>query len=448
MKRSLRVLLVSLFAVSAGFGQPTLRLTLRETAALAAGNNPLVLGAHHDVEAAEKQHSRAWREYAPTITANAQYQYLNDDLALKVDPITLPFFGQPVSIAVPPIPLLDRSTLRADITATMPLFTGLRIESGIRATRHMVEDATAQDTLTLQKQVTEALLDYHQVLLAQQNLAARTEALSTAKHHADDVRLILEQGVATQYDRIRSDLAVADAERAMTEAENGAMLAEKALKKELCLPDSIRLELADSLTFSERTVDLAQALAAAEASRPELHSLAEKKETVKALSAVETGKMLPQIGAFAKYELNKKALTQLDPAWVVGLSANITIFNGLKDLAAGQVYDLQGEKIDDLRHEVVDAIALEVRKYYADMQTAKRTVATTQTALDLAREALRMAARRFETGTGTSLEVIDAQTSVVAMRTAHAAALHAYRSSYIQLVRSMGNTDLLLTGVF
>ena len=68
--------------------------------------------------------------------------------------------------------------------------------------------------------------------------------------------------------------------------------------------------------------------------------------------------------------------------------------------------------------------------------------------MELSREALRMANRRFETGTGTSLEVIDAQTSVVASRTGLAAALFAYRSSYVQLVRSMGRTADLLNGAF
>ncbi len=448
MKRSQRVVLLTLFAAQVGLAQVTVRLTLRDAAELAASNNPVVLSSHRDVEAAEKQLSRAWREYVPTITANAQYKYLNDDIALAVDPITLAFFGQPVTIPIPPVKLLDRSTLRADVSATMPIFTGLRIESGIRATRHMVCDATAQDTLTLQKHVAEALLEYNQLLLAQQNLAARTEALNTARHHADNVRLILDQGIATQYDRIRAELAVTDAERAKTEAENNAMLAERALKKTLSVPDSVSLQLADSLAYAPRVVDLDGALEYAKAERPELHSLAEKKETLAAMSAGETGKMLPQIGAFARYELNKKALSELDPTWVVGVSASVTIFNGLKDLASSQVYEIQEKKIDDLQREATNAIALEVRKYHADMQTAERTIVTTQTALDLSREALRMASRRFETGTGTSLEVIDAQTSVVAMQTAHAAALYAYRSSYIQLLRSIGKTDELLTGIF
>jgi outer membrane protein len=425
--------------------QDTLYLSLRDAALKAAADNPVIHAAHRDVETSEKQLSKAWREYVPTITANARYNYLDDDIALEIPKITLPL-QQPVSLSLKPIHLLDRSTLRADVTATVPLFTGLRIESGIRAARHLALEATAQDTLVLQRTVAEALVNYHQCLLADQNTAARTEASATVGHHHNDVVALRAQGVATQYDLIRADLAVADADRALEEARNQRMLAYRMLRKTLALPEERPIVLADSLSYQPTMLQLDDAVAEAQAARPEIAALREKQEAVRALSAAEFGKMLPQIGAFAKYELNDKALTQLDPRWTVGISASLTIFNGLKDLAASQMYDLQEEKLEDMQAEVGNAITLEVRKLHADMQTAERNIHSARTSLALAQEALRMANRRFETGAGTSLEVIDAQTAVVANRTGLAAALYAYESSHVQLLRALGRTTALLNG--
>jgi outer membrane protein len=426
--------------------QDTLQLSLRDAALRAAADNPVLRAAHRDVEASDKQLSRAWREYFPTITANARYSYLDDDIALGIPTITLPLPPKPVSLSLDPIHLLDRSTLRADITATMPLFTGLRIESGIRAARHLAREATAQDTLALQRILSEALINYQQCLLADQNTLAREEASSTVSRHHRDVVSLRAQGIATQYDLIRADLAVAEADRALEEARNTRLLAYRVLRKTLALPENVTLRLTDSLSYSPSDIDLDGAIAQALAARPEFLSLREKQETVRALSSAEFGKMLPQVGAFARYELSEKALTQLDPRWTVGISASLTIFNGLKDLASSQVYDIQEEKLDDLKVEVGNAIALEVRKFHADMQTAERNIRSAQTSLALSQEALRMANRRFETGAGTSLEVIDAQTSVVASRTGLAAALYTYRSSQVQLMRAMGQTESLLTG--
>jgi outer membrane protein len=437
------VLMCAAFQATA---QDTLRLSLRDAAARAAADNPIVRAAHRDVEVSNKQLSKAWREYIPTITANARYSYLNDDIALKIPTITLPLPPAGLSLSLNPIHLLDRSTLRADVTATMPLFTGLRIESGIRAARHLAAEATAQDTLTLQRTVAEALTNYQQCLLADQNCAAREEASATVARHHRDVVALREQGIATQYDLIRADLAVAEADRALEDAHNQRTLAYRMLRKTLSLGEETPLFLSDSLAYQPFTIGLEDAIAEAQASRPEKAVLREKQEAVRALSSAEVGKMLPQIGAFAKYEFNDKALTQLDPRWMVGVSASLTIFNGLKDLASAQMYDIQDEKLDDLQVEAGNAIALEVRKFFADMQTADRNIRSARTSLSLAQEALRMANRRFETGAGTSLEVIDAQTSVVANRTGLAAALFAYRTSQVQLARAMGRTATLLDG--
>lgn len=435
-------------ALTLARAQAPLALSLEQAAARVCEANPLVLAAHQDVLASEKQFSRSWREYIPTITANARYSYLDDDIKLSVDPIKLPLPPAGYTLTVPPVHLLDRSTLRADVTATMPLFTGFRIASGIRATKHLVREATAQDTLAMQKAVAATLVAYHQCLLADRIVDAREEAYRTVTEHQHRVMLLEQQGIATQYDRIRADLALSEANKALEESRNGRVVAYALLRKQLALPDTTQLTLTDTLAYAPYPVDLESAIAEARDARPELRSLQEKRETVRAMSHAELGKMLPQIGAFARYELNDKALTQLDPRWVVGVSASLTIFNGLKDLAGAQVYDIQEEKLNEVSDEVGNSVALEVRKYHADKNTAEQQIASARTSLRLALEALRMADLRFSTGAGTSLEVLDAQTAVVAGKTSLAVALYNYRTATIELARSTARTDALLHGVF
>jgi outer membrane protein len=451
MMRTTRFIACGVVLLLAGTGaqaQQPLQISLHAAATLASTDNTIVLAAQRDVEAAKMQLSRSWREYAPTITASARYSYLDDDISLKVKPITVPIPPAGLTITVPPVHLLDRSTWRADLSATVPLFTGLRIESGIRASRHAVAEAKNQDTLTLHRQIVDALQAYHLVLLTQASCAARQEALNTVTRHEQNVQILRREGTATEYDVIRARLAVAEATRALDEANQQHELSQQALRRSLSLDETTTLELSDSLTYVPKTVDADQMVKEALGHRHELAALNEKGEAVRAMACVEAGKMLPQVGAFARYELIDKSLTQLDPKWVVGINASLTIFNGLKDLASSQMYGIQEQKIDDIRRDTEKAIALEVRKYHSDLQTAGKSIVTTKTALDLAEEALRMANRRFDNGMGTSLEVIDAQTSVVAAKTSHAAALYAYRIAYIQLVRSLGRTEELLTGVF
>ena len=445
---TLRVISLLLITVLPARAQAPLTIGLKDAADRVIEANPLVLAAHQDVLSSEKQLSRAWREFVPTITTNARYSYLDDDIALSVNPITLPLPPAGITIRVPPVHLLDRSTLRADVTATMPLFTGFRIASGISASRHLVKDATAQDTLAMQRAVAATLVAYHQCLLADRLAGAREEAYATVTAHQKRVESLQQQGIATQYDRIRADLALSEARKSLEESRNGRLVAYALLKKQLALPDTLTLVLSDTLSFVPYPVELEAAIGEARMSRPEIHSIMEKQETVRAMSNAEMGKMLPQIGAFARYEFIEKSLTQLDPRWVVGVSASLTIFNGLKDLASSQVYDIQEEKLTNVGEEVGNSVALEVRKYHADKNTAEQQIASAQTSLRLALEALRMADLRFSTGAGTSLEVLDAQTAVVAGKTSYALALYNYRTATIELVRSIARTDALFRGVF
>ncbi len=424
------------------------RISLRDAAMMAARDNPLVQAAHRDVEIAGSKLSRSWRQYVPDLTLNARYSYLNDVIALTLDPITLPIPPKGLSVTLPPIELLDRSTVRADVSATVPLFTGLRIEAGIRASRGLLRQATMEDTLALDRSVTESLLAYHGCLLAHMNVGARSEALETVMNHRRHAEALHEQGMATQYDLIRASLAENEAIRNLDEARHNEALAFRLLKKTLGVQDSVDLGLSDTLSYDPRSVDLESALTEAAASRPELAMLDAGIDAARAAGWTEDGKMLPQIYAFGRYELVDRGLTPFDPKWAVGIGASLTLFNGLRDRSAAAEYELLAKKTEALRQDASGGIALEVRKYYFDMRTAEKEIVSTESAVTLAREALRMSERRFESGMGTSLEVIDAQTALVANRTARAAALYRYRVSYINLVRSLGRTSELLTGVF
>ena len=82
----LRVLPLLLVTVLLARAQAPVTISLKDAAGRVIDANPLVLAAHQDVLSSEKQLSRAWREFVPTITANARYSYLDDDIALVGEP--------------------------------------------------------------------------------------------------------------------------------------------------------------------------------------------------------------------------------------------------------------------------------------------------------------------------------------------------------------------------
>ena len=105
-------------------------------------------------------------------------------------------------------------------------------------------------------------------------------------------------------------------------------------------------------------------------------------------------------------------LSALEPKWAVGIQASINIFNGLKDYSKLQNAEHLEEELKYLQADTQQKINLLVNKNFRDVENASEKYDKIKTNIELAKENLRLNEKRFETGLGTSLEVIDAQLSL------------------------------------
>jgi len=79
------------------------------------------------------------------------------------------------------------------------------------------------------------------------------------------------------------------------------------------------------------------------------------------------------------------------------------------------------------------------------VQNAKEKYEKVKTNIALAKENLRQNEKRFETGLGTSLEVIDAELSLEKNLIESKNALYEYYKSLSELYQSIGNPEKVLT---
>ena len=83
-------------------------------------------------------------------------------------------------------------------------------------------------------------------------------------------------------------------------------------------------------------------------------------------------------------------------------------------------------------------IELDVRTAYSDFLEAKEVLDSQTKVQEQAEEALREANARFDAGTGTQLDVLDAETSLTQARTTQVQALHDYATARAKLERAIG----------
>ncbi len=124
--------------------------------------------------------------------------------------------------------------------------------------------------------------------------------------------------------------------------------------------------------------------------------------------------------------------------WNAGAQMSWNIFDGF--LTRGKVIQANAQ-YDHAKTDLADQsrqIELAVRTAYSDFIEARETLDSQQKVQEEAEESLREAKARAEAGTGTQLDVLDAETSLTQARTTQIQAQHDYVAARARLERAIG----------
>jgi outer membrane protein TolC len=131
-------------------------------------------------------------------------------------------------------------------------------------------------------------------------------------------------------------------------------------------------------------------------------------------------------------------LTRDVSGWHAGAQLNWDIFDGF--LTKGKIQQARALR-DRARTEVEDTtrqIELEVRTAYSTFMEAREVLESQRKVQEQAEESLRLATSRAEAGTGTQLDVLNAQTALTQARTTQIQALRDYLVAKARLLRAVG----------
>jgi outer membrane protein len=179
-------------------------------------------------------------------------------------------------------------------------------------------------------------------------------------------------------------------------------------------------------------------VARAIAGRPELAAIERQKESNELTVKGIKGAYYPALSAQAGASTAGIGLDALQPAWNVGATISWPIFQG--GLTQGQVREAEanlGVTMAQLENERLQ-VRSDVETAALSVKAAKATIDAAQDALVNARERLRLAEGRYESGVGTIIELGDAQ---VALTNAAATVVQAQfnlGSARAQLLSALG----------
>ena len=416
-------------------GWITQPLSLLNCMNLALSQNATILKAKSDLQANYGIVIQTRAVALPQLQATGQYKG-SQRSAIEVIP--------------PPFPALPNQNWNAGIQLVQSIYEGGKMLAAVRAARLIKEQSLLDYQTVVDDTLLNTRLAYYDVLLAAQQIVVHEASVDLLTRELEDQEHRYNAGTVPHFNVLRAQVEVANERPALIQARNNYRIAKNNLANLLGynLPrdiwEDIPLNLTDKLDDRPYQVDLPQAIEQALGNRTELAALrkAEALQRENVISAKSGYK--PSFQIFAGYSWYNAQFTPPIEithdlyGWNAGAQLSWDIFDGM--LTRGKVVQARALQ-DKSRTDVEDKgrqIELEVRTAYSQFIEAREVPDSQKTVQAEAEEALREAQARADAGTGTQLDVLDAQTSLTQARTTEVQALHDYAAARARLERAIG----------
>ena len=395
--------------------------------------NASILKAKNDLEAVHGVVVQTRAVALPHVQASGQYKY-NDPNAIEG------FFGS----------TQPNENWNAGIQIVQSIYEGGKLVAAIRAADATKQQALAQYQTSVANTLLAVRLAYYDTLLAAQQITVHEASVNLLQKELEDQQHRLDAGTVPKFNVLRAEVAVANERPNLIRARNQYRIAKNNLANLLGynLPrdiwENIPLNLTDVLEAAPYEVNLPDAIQQALTKRTELVALRKTVELQNLNIVSAKSGYKPTVQLFAGYNWYNAQFTppvELDHdihGWNAGAQMNWAIFDGLlthgKVVQAKALYERSKTDLTDEGRQ----IELQVRVAYSDFIEAKEVLDSQAKVQEQADEALREAKARTDAGTGTQLDVLDAETSLTQARTTQIQALHDYTAARAKLERAIG----------
>jgi outer membrane protein len=413
---------------------------------IALQQSATILKAKNDLEASYGVVVQTRAVALPQLVATGQYKYTEQSAIENFPSGTngTSGFEQP------------NQNWNAGVQIVQSIYEGGKLIAAVRAAKVTKEQALAQYQTTVADALLSTREAYYDVLLAAQQITVHEASVNLLQKELEDQQHRLDAGTVPKFNVLRAEVSAANERPNLIQARNNYRIAKNNLVNLLGynLPrevwEDVPLNLTDTLDAVPYQVNLPDAIQQALANRTELLALRKTEELQKLNIVNAKSGYKPNVQLFAGYDWYNAQFTppvELDHdihGWNAGAQLNWDIFDGLlthgKVIQARALYEKSKTDLADQSRQ----IELQVRTAYSDFIEAREVLDSQKTVVAEAEEALREANARADAGTGTQLDVLDAETSLTQSRTTQIQALHDYATARAKLERAIGE-DMIQT---
>lgn len=486
MKKKVFVLL-TIVSVAQLHAQKVLKL--EDCRQKALEHNKTLQMSKESVNAARELKKAAFTQFLPNFSANATYAWNEKNLSLLAEDAMLPVGtkmadgsfgftadqisnkwtlvnGQPVPLDANNTPfnpktnpekiqwkgyaLLPKEAMEFDIHNVFagtigfvqPVFMGGKILELYRVAKYGENLAAAQH----ENKTTELLLEvdeaYWRVVSLENKVKLAREYRNLIAKLDSNVRVMIEEGVATKAEALKVRVKLNEAEMTVTKAEDGLNLSKMALNQLCGFPLDEQYALSDATLKSEENVQLIP-VDEAISNRPEIKALTQVENIAKSNERIMLSRFMPNIGLTGNYLVSNPNVyngykNEFGGMFNVGIVANVPLFHFGDKFhtlnAAKSQRKIAGMQLD----EVKEKMQLQIKQNSYKVVESMKKKSATEKNIEQAEENLRYATEGFDAGVITSTDLLGAQTAWLSAKSENIDACIDLKLCNLYLAKSLG----------
>lgn len=371
----------------------------------------------------------------PNISASGSYQR-----TLKKQVMAMDFNGQSMEIAVG-----KWNNVSAGISASMPLINA-QLWQSLKLSALDVELAVEQARSSKISMVAQVKKAFYAVLLAQQVYDVYKEVYDNAAKNLERTEQNYNAGKASEYEYLRAQVNVKNAEPNMFSAEDAIDLAIWQLKAVMGIDLEAKIGVAGDI--NDYKDEMMSYNAAGDnvslENNSTLAQLSLQEQQLERTVKMTKYQYIPTLAASFSYNymaMGDDFKFKWNPYSVAGLSLNIPIFDGFSKRNSIRQYQANQ---DILRLNIEDTernLRIAFKNYDNQIATYMKNYAAAESTLAMAQKSYDIAERMYELGKATLLELNDAQLALVQAQLTMSQAIYNFMTTKASIDELTGNEN-------
>lgn len=402
------LVLIAIFASYYSGTANTMTLSADEAVRTALKNNKSMKVNESKIRQAQAKLAESRTAQYPSLNATASYTKLS-----PVDPFKVP--GMNIEI-FPTI--LDNYTSR--LTASQAIFSGFRISANIalnealtRASQYDLE--TSKNTLI--HDVLNTYWGYYKLVKSKESIEKSIIQLSS---HIKDIENFMSVGMAIENELLKVKVQKSNLELTLVDMDNNLNMVGIALATLMGIDTETKFNISDSpSSINTEQISLNVSRDSMLANRPELKAAEERINASHSGVTLARSSYFPQINLMANYNFSNPnqrifpSKAEFRGTWDISLALSMNLWSWgassrQEEQAKEQLY--QAEMGKEL---IAEGLNQEVSSAVMAYNTTFKKMEATKLLLAQAQENLRVTQEKYKSGSATSSELLDAETSIL-----------------------------------